>query len=194
MSFAKAFLAMFLIAATGATCVVFLHAREREAQSRRLEQAVVELQQHRQTLAARVEADVTSERATGLYQVQEHAMPGFRPMEFMAAPTKERALTLYVSLVPDLVLEDIAGAHWEDRGLGVQLTPAGQARLRALSRARTAGGRVAREAIVLDGRVVAVPVLRGEIQSDTFVVGDTAEVSSSWTQKLLAEINATQKR
>lgn len=190
MSFVKVVFASLLIAVTGFTGVLFLHARDREAHAQELRQTVSDLQRHRQFLVARVRADVSAQRSTGLYQAQDQAEPGFRPMEFTTPGAKVPVRLIYVALVPDLGLEDIAAAQKQGDGLLMQLTPVGQARLRNFSRSRTTGGRAAREAIVIDGRIVAAPVFRSEIQTDTLVVAGLGAESSAWTQKLDAEIKA----
>ena len=127
-------------------------------------------------------------RATGFYQAESSPAAGFRTMSL--AGTDGKSETLYVALVPDLMLEDFTGAVRRPIGLDVHLNAGGQARVRTLSRERTQGGRKGREAILVDGRIVAAPGFREEMTMSSFLISGPDMEHADWAEKLSQEISA----
>ncbi len=103
----------------------------------------------------------------GLYAASAHPQIGFRAMTLQSDRT---ALTLYVAATPDLTLEDIAHAaviHGRNGQpvLRIKFTREGREKFKTLSRQRSAGGTVGREAILVDGTCISAPFLRQEIDA-----------------------------
>jgi beta-lactamase regulating signal transducer with metallopeptidase domain len=103
----------------------------------------------------------------GLYAVATSPANGFKAMTLMGAREES---TFYVAENPDLTLEDIARAKAiagknDQPILLIKFTSEGRKRFRALTRERSAGGKVAREAIVVDGMLISVPFIRQEIDA-----------------------------
>jgi beta-lactamase regulating signal transducer with metallopeptidase domain len=116
------------------------------------------------------------------------------PKEGFRAMTGGKGLngrTLYVGRIPDMTLDDIAGvaALLEKGGpvLRVTFTPEGREKFRMLTRTRSAGGKVSREAIVINGDLVSAPSIRQEIDAPS------AEIDGSgpyWQAEIDAFIRA----
>jgi len=105
----------------------------------------------------------------GLCAVATSPAKGFKAMTLMGA---REATTLYVAEAPDLTLDDIAIARViamagrNDRPiLLIEFTSEGRERFRKLTRERSTGGRLAREAIVVDGMLIDAPFIRQEIDA-----------------------------
>jgi RNA polymerase sigma factor (sigma-70 family) len=114
---------------------------------------------------------------------------GFKAMTLMGA---REPTILYVAETPDLTLQDIAhvaavlGGNNEPI-LRIKFTPEGQIKFRTLTRERSAGGKVSREAIVVDGALISAPNIRQEI------IGPLADIVSddpNWRAMFDAFLNA----
>lgn len=99
------------------------------------------------------------------YEAGSSPADGFNAMTLIGA---RENTTLYVAEMPDLTLQDIAhaaslvGADGKPV-LHIRFTPEGQKKFATLTRERSAGGKVSREAIVVDGTLISAPNFRQEI-------------------------------
>ena len=106
------------------------------------------------------------------YEVAEGPREGFSPK---IERDGRKETTYYVGRIPDMTIDDIAGAHAAMMGgnkpvLLITFTPEGREKFRILTRTRSAGGKVSREAIVINAVLVDAPFIRQEIDASSAVV------------------------
>ena len=133
---------------------------------------------------------------TGFYRAEEFPADDLRMMLFVDTHGPEpRTEVLYVASLPDLTLRDVHNAVLRDgEGLRLDLTPDARSRLKVFTHKRTAGGRIAREAIVVDGVVVAAPVFRHAIDAAGFTIAGNMNQDHltdwTWTDRFIREVAA----
>ena len=100
------------------------------------------------------------------YEVAESPKEGFSAM---TGGNGLKGRTLYVGRTPDMTMDDIAGvaALLEKNGpvLRITFTPEGREKFKTLTSTRSAGGKVSREAIAINGDLVSAPSIRQEIDA-----------------------------
>jgi RNA polymerase sigma factor (sigma-70 family) len=113
------------------------------------------------------QAEPSNEGTASLAFYEAATLPanGFRAMTLVGA---RETTILYVADTPDITLQDIAHVAAVFGGnnepvLHIKFTPEGQMKFRTLTRERSAGGKVSREAIVVDGVLISAPNIRQEI-------------------------------
>lgn len=133
-------------------------------------------------------AGETLHAETGFYEVSAVPAPGFTAVNLVDG-YPARTETLYIADIPDLTLKDIAraflrGNQHGDPYLQLNFTPSGQVKFQTLTRVRTGGGKIAREAFVANGVVLGAPTIRQEITSSSAVL--EGRNTPAWRAKIEA--------
>jgi len=180
-------------AVAGAAGFLFFRAQEREARLQNLQEEVQDLRARHKQLAPKTAIDAVPAPQTGFYEAESQPADGFRRMVLPETGGGGKTETLYVASLPDLVPEDFSGAERNPNGLLVLLNPGGKSRIQALTRDRTAGGHAAREAVLVDGKMVSAPAFWGETSIDSYQINGLPADQSGWAEKLFQEISAANK-
>jgi hypothetical protein len=173
-----------------ALALLFQRQRRREIRLQTLQLESEGLRAQRQQLGPQTAIDIAAVRPTGFYRAEMHPAAGLRPMVLALSGPEAKTETLYVALLPDLVAGDFTSVERVPRGVVVRLRAAAQAWVSVLSRDRTRGGRVVREAIVVDGKIVSAPAVREEIRVNSLQIAGLGMDQAAWVETLRQEVAA----